>query len=60
MDIDEVKDKFRSMTTEIAEVLEKHLVLASSGKNLQTDATWKPILTYDRAGECPSQVGTSH
>ena len=57
MDIDEVKDQFRSMTTEIAEVVREALVLASSGKNLQTDATWKPILTYDRAGECPSCGG---
>ena len=57
MDIDEVKDQFRSMTSEIAEVVREALVLASSGKNLQTDATWKPILTYDRAGECPSCGG---
>tara|TARA_B100000212_G_C27382865_1_gene537904 strand:- start:1618 stop:5709 length:4092 start_codon:yes stop_codon:yes gene_type:complete len=57
MDIDEVKDQFRSMTTEIAEVVREALVLASSGKNLQTDATWKPILTYDRAGQCPSCGG---
>ena len=57
MDIDEVKDQFRSMTTEIAEVVREALVLASSGKNLQTDATWNPILTYDRAGKCPSCDG---
>ena len=57
MDIDEVKDQFGLPTTEIAEVVREALVLASSGKNLQTDATWKPILTYDRAGECPSCGG---
>ncbi len=54
MDIDEVKEDFRKMTSEIAEVVREALVLAASGKRLATDNTWNPLLTYDRAGKCPS------
>ena len=54
MDIDQVKDAFKEMTSEIAEVVREALVEASSGKRLATDNTWNPLITYDRAGQCPS------
>jgi hypothetical protein len=57
MDIDEIKDKFNEMTSEIAEVVREALVLASSGRNLVADATWRPLQIYDRAGKCPKCEG---
>ena len=53
MDIDEIKEQFKEMTSKIAEVVREALELASGGKNLVSDATWKPLMHYDRAAICP-------
>ncbi len=55
-DIDEVKEEFKNLITEIASDVRLALELASgAGKvNYVEDATWNPLLTYDRAGTCPS------
>ncbi|MAK26669.1 MAG: hypothetical protein CMA02_05300 [Euryarchaeota archaeon] len=55
-DIDEVKEEFKNLITDIASDVREALVLASGvGKvNYVEDATWNPLLTYDRAGTCPS------
>ena len=53
-DIDELKDEFKKLTSEIALEVRRALELASGEKNLKADTTWNPLLTYDRAGTCPN------
>ena len=53
-DIDEVKEEFKNLITEIASDVRVALELASSERNLKADTTWNPLLTYDTAGTCPS------
>ena len=52
-DIDEVKEEFKKLITDIATKVRVALELASGEKNLSADTTWNPLLTYDTAGTCP-------
>ena len=55
-DIDELKDEFKKLTSEIALEVRRALELASGEKNLKADTTWNPLLTYDRAGTCLAKI----
>ena len=54
-DIDEVKEEFKNLITEIASDVRLALEQASgAGKEFANRCNLESILTYDRAGTCPS------